>query len=70
MKIKIVEQKLESSTQGGIWDAYIDGKHVACRAFIDEEDKFIRLKEVIKRAKSKIQLEVETIVNINQIDQI
>lgn len=70
MKIRIVEQKIESSQQGGIWDAYIDGKYVACRAFIDEEDKYKSLKEVIQKAKNKIEVEIETIVNINQIEQI
>ncbi|MEY3400668.1 MAG: hypothetical protein RLZZ86_271 [Cyanobacteriota bacterium] len=70
MKIKIVEHKVESCPQGGIWDAYIDGKIVACRAFVNQEDKFKSLKEVIEKAKNKIQLEVETFVNETQLDQI
>lgn len=70
MKIRIVEHKVESHPQGGIWDAYIDGKYVACRAFINEEDKFRSLKDVIQKAKNKIEVEVETIVNIDQIEQI
>lgn len=70
MKIKIKETKLNTHPTGGVWDAYIDEKYVACKAFIDDTDKFLALKEVIERAKKQIEIEVETIVNINQLQTI
>ena len=70
MKITVKETKVETDPNGGIWDAYIDGKYVACRAFLNEEDKFQSLKEVIEKAKNKINVEVETFVNETQLNQI
>lgn len=62
--IKITEHKNE---KGGLWEATLDGQHLAVRAYLNDEEKFEMLKECIIRAKKNIPLEIEVTLPIENL---
>lgn len=64
--IKITEHKNEI---GGLWEATLNGRQLAIRSYLNEEEKFEMLKECVVRAKKNIPLEIELTLSIDQINQ-
>lgn len=57
--ITIIDHKKE---RGGLWEATFNGKPIAVRAYLYEQEKYEMLKECIERAKNNIPVTIEVAV--------